>query len=445
MEKESFQEIIKEVADKFLDAVKEKDIFLVSHFDTDGITSAAIMVHALKKLDKRFTLKIVKSLEEEFIYKIPKNKLVLFLDLASGSLEHIKKAGLKDVFIIDHHEVIQEIPKEVTLLNSWLNDKKKICSSGLAHMFCREINCSNSVTAKLAVLGMIGDLMESHIENLGKDILKEGDVKKIKGLMIYPSTRPLNKVLEYNSNPYIPGVTGNPQGVIELLRSTGIEQTNGKYKSLIELDEAEMEKLTTSIILRNPQTKNRAIIGEIFLIKFFNKMEDAREISAMVNACSRLGNSDAALKFCMEMPNAKREAEEIHARYKQHIISGLDFVSKSEKIKGKSFVIINAKNQIKDTIIGTIASILSNSPLYEEGTIISALAYYEDKIKVSMRICGREENKRNLREILEKVIKEVGGETGGHEFAAGCIVSQNNEEKFIETLKRTLEVEMVKI
>ena len=206
-----------------------------------------------------------------------------------------------------------------------------------------------------------------------------------------------------------------------------------------------LEKLTTSIILRNPQTKNRAIIGEIFLIKFFNKMEDAREISAMVNACSRLGNSDAALKFCMEMPNAKREAEEIHARYKQHIISGLDFVSKSEKIKGKSFVIINAKNQIKDTIIGTIASILSNSTLYEEGTIISALAYYEDKIKVSMRICVREENKRNLREILEKVIKEVGGETGGHEFAAGCIVSQNNEEKFIETLKRTLEVEMVKI
>ena len=147
----------------------------------------------------------------------------------------------------------------------------------------------------------------------------------------------------------------------------------------------------------------------------------------------------------MELSEAKKKAEQIHARNKQHLISGLNFASKTEKIEGKGFVIINAKDNIMDTITGTIASILSNSSLYQEGTVMITMAYYEDKIKVSARMCGRISNGRNLREIMENVINEVGGETGGHEMAAGCIVKKENEEKFLEVLQKNLEIEMVKI
>ena len=222
-----------------------------------------------------------------------------------------------------------------------------------------------------------------------------------------------------------------------------MEPVNGKYKSLMELNEKEMEKLVTAIMLRNPKTKNKEIIGYIFLVKFFNKLEDARQLSAMINACSRLGESSIAIRFCMELPQARKEAETIHVKYKQHLISGLEFVSKAEKVQGKGFLIINAKSQIKDTIIGTIASILSNSSMYEEGTIITTMAYYRDKIKVSSRNVGR--NGRNVREILSNVIKEVGGEVGGHEFAAGCMIAQDKERQFIDTLKKNLEIELVKI
>ena len=48
-----------------------------------------------------------------------------------------------------------------------------------------------------------------------------------------------------------------------------------------------------------------------------------------------------------------------------------------------------SQDNIKDTMIGTIASIISNSAIYEEGTIITTMAYYEDKIKVSARTVGR--------------------------------------------------------
>ncbi|MEM3091501.1 MAG: DHHA1 domain-containing protein, partial [Candidatus Pacearchaeota archaeon] len=389
--------------------------------------------------------KILKSLEENFIYSIPKNKIILFLDLASGSLNHIKNAGLKEVFIIDHHEVIQDIPSEVHMLNPWFNGKEKISTSGLVYLFCKEIEKEDKKLIKLAVLGMIGDLMEKNIELISDNIINEPDINKKRGLLIYPATRPINKILEYNSEPYIPDITGNPSGVIELLREVGIKPSNGRYKSLIELTDDETKKLITAIILRNPQARNKDIIGDIFLIKFYNKLEDARELSAIINACSRLGRSTTALKFCLEVASAKKEAEEIHMQYKQHIISALDFVSKIEKIEGKEFIIINAKDEIKDTLIGTIASILSNSSIYKEGTIIITMAYYDHskKIKVSARNVGR--NGRNVREILNNVIKEIGGEVGGHEFAAGCIIEKDKEKIFIELLKKELEIETIKI
>ena len=443
MEKrEDLKESIKKIAQKFLERTEEKEICLISHFDTDGITSAAILINTLKRLDKKFSIKIVKSLEENFICTLPKEKTILFLDLASGSLNAIKKASLKNVFIIDHHEIIQEIPENVEIINPELNGKEKISSAGLAFLFCREIDSEAKNSSKLAVLGMIGDIMEKSIENLGEDIFK-GDIKKKKGLLLYPSTRPINKVLEYASQQYIPGITGNPYGVIELLRDASIEPSNGKYKSLMELNEDEMKKLTTTIMLRNPKIKNKEMVGDIFLLKFFNKLEDARELSAMINACSRLGRSDIALRFCLEIPQIRREAEEIYAKYKRHLISGLEFVTKTEKIEGKGFVIINAKDNIIDTIIGTIASILSNSPSYDEGTIITAMAYYENKIKVSLRNVGK--TGRNVREILESVIQKIGGEVGGHEFAAGCIIDRNKEKNFIELLKKSFEIELIKI
>ena len=292
---------------------------------------------------------------------------------------------------------------------------------------------------------MVGDRLEKKIEKLNNEILEDSEVKRKKGLLLYPATRPLNRVLEFSSSPYIPEVTGNTVGVIELLRETGLTPINGEYKSLLELNEKEMEKLTTSIMLRNPQSQNKKIIGDIFLIKMYNQLEDAREISAKINACSRSGNPEIAMQFCLEIPSAKKAVEKIYSKYKQELIAGLNFIQSAEKIQGESFVIINAKNKIKDTMIGTIASIISNSSIYNEETTIIALALdeTEKKIKISARNVGNQG--RNVREILNRIITLIGGEVGGHEFAAGGIIDKEKEQEFIEHLKRNLEIEVIKI
>ncbi len=441
---DSLTEQIKQVAKEFLEISKEKEIEVISHFDTDGIASASILTKTLKKLDKRFSVKIIKRLEKEFIEKLPKEKVILFLDLASGSLDYLRDSNIKNIFIIDHHEISQEVPENIRIINPEIHEKQKISGAGLSYLFCKEIDSKNKELAKLAIIGMIGDRLEKEIGKMNNGILIDGEVKTKRGLLIYPSTRPLNRTLEFSSNPYIPGVTGDIKGVLELLREVGLNsQKQGGYKSIIELDEKEMQKLTTAIMLRNPKAKSKNIVGDIFLIKFFNKLEDARELSAKINACSRFGETGIAIQLCMENPSAKKKAEAIHVKYKQFLVSGLKYATAVEKIIGKEFVIINAKEDIKDTMIGTITSILSSSPIYDEGTTIFGMANSEDKIKVSARNVG--DNGKNVREILSKIIEKIGGEVGGHRGAAGCLIDQEKESEFIRYLKESFELEIVKI
>jgi len=434
-------------AKKFLEKSHNKEIYIISHFDTDGITSAAIIIKTLKKLDKKFSVKIIKNLEEQIIRDLPKDKLILFLDLASGSLENIKKSNIKEIFIIDHHEISEpeKIPENVTILNPELLNKEKISAAGLCYLFSKEINPSNKENSKFAVLGMIGDRLEKNLDKLNNEILNDSEVIKKRGLLLFPATRPINRVLEFNSNPYIPGVTGDIKGVLSLLREIKLKPLNGKYKNILELDEREMSNLTTAIMLRKPRAQNIEIIGDIFLIKIFNKLEDARELSAMINACSRLGHPEIALQTCLEIPTAKKTAESLHVKYKRFLISGLEFVNKTEKTQGENYVIINAKNKIQDTIIGTIASILSMSSIYEPGTTIITMANYHNdkKIKVSARCVG--DSGKNLRELLHNVVSKIGGEVGGHKFAAGCLIEKEKEKDFINSLRKNLEVEIVRV
>ena len=434
---------IKRVALLFLEKTKEKEIQIISHFETDGIVSAAMMIQTLKELDKTFTLKIVKNLEENFIKNLAKNKITLFLDLASGSLDDIKEADLKDVFIIDHHEIAQKIPENINIINPHLYEKQKISSSGLVYLFSKEINPKNKKFAKLAILGMVGDHLEKDIGKINNEILEDSEIKIKKGLSIYPATRPLNRALEFSSNFYLPGISGNIKEILELLREAGLTPKNGKYKSLLELNDEEMKKLTKAIMLRKPRAKINEIIGDIFLIKLYNEFEDARELSAKINACSRLGESGVAIQLCMEIPEAKKRAQSIHSKQKQELMAGLKIAQEMEKIEGEGFVIINAQEKIKGAMIGTITSILSNSSIYKEETIIVVMAYYGGKIKISARNVGN--LGRDVLEILNNIVSLTGGEVGGHEFAAGCVIEKEKEQEFLECLKKNLEIEVIKV
>ncbi len=433
---------IERISKEFLELSKSKKTEIISHHDTDGITSASIISRALERLDRKFSVRIVKQLDPDIIEKLSKDSLILFLDLGSSGIQILK--NYEKVFIIDHHEIAEkEIPENIRIINTHLFNEENISAAGLSYLFAKNLSPENTDLANLAVIGMVGD---NHGRNLGKvynGILADAEVVIKKGLLFYPYTRPIHKTLEFSSSLFIPGVTGNPVGVLEMLRECGIERVNGEYPTMLELNEEENSKLITSVLLRRAKKDNSDIVGNIYLVKLSSRLEDAREISAMLNACSRLGYPEISILLCLGNKSARQRAENIYATYKQHLVAALNYASSAKKIEGKGYVILNAKDQIKDTIIGTVSSIIANSPVYEEGTIIIGMAYSEKKIKISARIAGREG--RNVHEVLETATKEIGGECGGHPQAAGALISLDQEQVFLENIKRVLDIEMVKI
>ena len=439
---------------EFLEFSKDKPIRIISHHDTDGITSAAILTKTFQRLDKKFSIRIVKGLEESIIteeLKRQPNEALLFSDLASSNLDNFKNLN-QPVFILDHHEIDKtKVNDKTRIINPHLTSSPEdncATGAGLCYLFAKAISSENQDLSSLAIIGLIGDRHETNLSKINQQIVTEAqDLKIKKGIAIYPSTRPLRRALEWSTSPYIPGVTGSGPGAMEILRETEIPYD----KTLMELSDNEMSKLITAIMIRRAQhNKPEDILGNLYILKFFNTKEDVREISTLINACSRLGYSDIAISYCLESESAKTQALDIYTKYKQELVSGLRVAEKMDKIKGKGFVILNAKDQIKDAIVGTICSMLSSSPVYDEGTILIGMAYNEDKIKVSARIVGHEG--RNLKEVLEKTVitfkganPETIAEVGGHHFAAGCLIEKERENSFIEILKKELEVEIVKV
>ncbi len=418
-------------------------IRVISHHDTDGITSAAIMGRTLQRWNKKFTLQIVKGLDKEFIQKLPSDELLVFLDLASGSLNYLGEKE-NQVVILDHHEIIEEIPKNVHMVNPHKSKAEPCSGAAVCYLFARELSEHNKDLAPLAIVGMVGDMLDTNLTRVYDQILKDAGVTVKKGLLLYPSTRPLDRVLEYSTGIYIPGVTGSFRGVMDLLREASLQKGPNGYKSLAELTDEEMSRLTTAIALKRMGAPEEAhLIGNIYLIKMFNNSEDARELSALINACSRMGSPEIALGFCLGNKETRKEAEKIYTSYRQSISAALKYMEETEKITGNNFTIINAQDKIKDTIIGTVTSILSFSPAYPVGTVLIAMAYDGEKIKISARLAGKKG--KNVREILTKVVVPLAGEVGGHPNAAGALLAKEKESLFIEGIKKTLEVELIKV
>ena len=138
--------ILKEVKNfvkQFLEEIKDKKIYLISHFDTDGITSATIFSKTLERLDKQFSVKILKQLTKKEVDSLPQDKVIIFIDLGSSHLQELSELPNK-VFVIDHHEIpkkVKEIPKNIQIINTHLLKKyENLCSSELAYLVSKEIS-----------------------------------------------------------------------------------------------------------------------------------------------------------------------------------------------------------------------------------------------------------------------------------------------------------------
>jgi len=453
---DQFKEHLAISLERFKEVDKQETIRLVSHLDADGICAAAIMIKALNTDSRKYSVSIVQQLTNEVLDGLSKEpyQYYVFTDLGSGQLSSIKQRFVgKQVFILDHHtpETVR-LTSNIVHVNPHLfgiDGGKEISGAGVVYLFLRSFKKIREV-AHIALIGAVGDLQEGKdgFKRLNKEILdlavKRKKIKVIKGLRIFGAqTRPLHKVLEYCTDPYIPGVSGSESGAIKFLKQIGITARNGKeWRKIVHLDEEEIKKLVSGIILRrSSEDSPEDVLGNVYILNDEKKespFRDIKEFSTLLNACGRMQKASLGIGACLGDKKNKERAMKSLMGYKREIINAIHWYkdNNGDVIKGKGYMIINAASNIRASIVGTLASIISNS-YAKDGTFIMSMADMMDGYyKVSFRMHGRKDV--DLRKVLLRITHTVGGEAGGHRNAAGAMIKEESVDEFIKVAKREL-------
>lgn len=436
--------------------VKEKPVRVVSHNDADGICSAAILTKALTRENANFQLNIVKRLDEKTLdnFKIPEDSFVIFSDLGSGQLDIIKEKLLDKnlVLILDHHEPMHLQHPNLFHINPLLFNEPEVSASVVTFLFVRSLNLKNNDSIDIAIVGAVADMLDEkwELKGLAEKMLKQaeemGKITIEKGIRLYGiNTRPIHKALELSMNPFIPGISGSESNAVQFLSELGIKiKNNGKWRYLKDLSTTEQKKLASAIIVERLRGKSiypEDIFGDIYiLVGREDELSNAMEFGTLLNAVGRLGKYDVGLRLCFNDVKALEEAREIMNEYRAHLSEYLNWIRENfdnDNVvkKTKKAIFIMGGDKIKDTVIGTITSIILTSELANNRLVFGLAETEEGDIKISAR--APKEANLNLRDVLIEATRNI-GYAGGHERAAGATIPLGKEKEFIKNIKRIL-------
>jgi single-stranded-DNA-specific exonuclease len=460
---ESFSQNLKDAAEFFKKIDKKEVIRVVSHIDADGISSCSILLKLLNLENRKYSVSIIQQLNEEVLNQLSEDPSshIIFTDLGSSVIGDVKtKLKGKKVIILDHHSVEKEykLNENIMFVNPHLHGidgGKEISGSGVVFKFACEVDKKMEDMAHIALIGAIGDVQEKNgFLRLNNEILhvalarKKIEVKR--GLRIFGAqTKPMHKVLEYCTDPYIPGVSGSESGAIQFLHQIGVDPKKGSgWKKLVHLDADEMQKLITGIIMRRINESNPDdVLGNNYILpheKEESPTRDAKEFATLLNACGRLGKASLGIGACLGDKKIKQQAIRSLGDYKKEIVNALNWYNENKFCDdifwGDGYVIINAKKNVMHTMIGTLASILSNSNLMTKNKYILSMAQsLDNNTKISLRTTIRGDSNHDLRKMIEESINGIqDAESGGHQNAAGAVIPSENETYFIQTAKEVL-------
>jgi single-stranded-DNA-specific exonuclease len=422
-----------------------ESILVLSHLDADGLSSAAIISLLLKKLDKTYSVRIIKQLENIQDISESKAGLIIITDMGSGQLSMLKEVlNTKKIIVIDHHQIQEKMEHEnLVHFNPEIYDDT-ISASGVSYLVAKELDARIENYSYLALIGAVGDNQnEDGFDGLNLEILNYSldkcIIKKSKGLNIFGRvSKPVHQALSYNFDMIIPGITGNESAAIQFLSEINIDLKNGdgSWKTLANMSEAETKKLVTNIILRRiSRNLDSNIISDVLEITGqIGVLSDLKEWSVLLNSCGRQGYQSLGLLLNMGYKDySLPKIDELMKEYRTTLVKSLDYV-KNNAIINNDVLIIDGKDFIPDTMIGTVSSMILNSGEFEAAKHIIGFADRADETKVS---CRTKQN-INVGEMLARIGKRLNFKGGGHKKAGGALMLKGCKEAFLNAFNEEL-------
>ena len=454
-----------------------KDVLVLAHIDADGIAAGSIAGKALERAGKDYSVRFLKSLDDEAMRAVKDENpsLAWFVDL--GSAEANSMDGL-DAVITDHHipaggrarpkkslDLMQfiESPGDGPLMLNphqfGMNGDNDLSGSGATYFAARAMDASNRDLACLAIVGAVGDLQDAqHRRLVGanrqviEDGLRAGVLETDFDLRFFGrETRPLMKLLQYANDPPLPGLADDEEACYNFLNELNITIVEGEHwRVWSDLTRPE-KKLIISALVEHVLSsgfghKNaERLVGEVYMLKKEKGvLRDAKEFSTLLNSCGRYDKAGVGFSVCMgDREQDLERALALLRGHRENIVASMKFIN-DEGLKELEYLqYFHGKDKIIDTVVGVMAGMVLNSGSANRELPIFAFANSEDGIKVSARATRELVDKGlDLSEVMRKAGQEVGGKGGGHNIAAGATIPVGKEEEFLKAAEKIIKAQM---
>ena len=437
---------------------ENKNLLILSHLDADGIVSASIISKAILRERGRSTVRIVSDFNQEVLSTVKQGNydFHVICDLGGGLADKID-SELGDTWIgIDHHQIPSNELNRSNILNAWqfeYNGGIDVCSSGLAYFIARQIDRANTDLAWLAVVAALADRQDQgegrKLIGLNREIIndaeKVGNLEVMDDLIFYGrATKPIHEAVAYSSTPFIPGLSGSKDAVLAALSSANLKlQEGGRWRTISELSMEEKKKVVEIIIpyLTSSQETSVAVeelIGEVYtLIKEdeYSQLHDAREFGTLLNSCGRLKKAGVGVSICMgDRSTSLSESETILVEYRRTLGSYVQSIVgvTGKIIEGERFALAVGDGIVKEDMVGSLASVLTNVPNFEGKIVLVKTVNQDGQAKVSARKTDTYTYSVNLGLIMREAAIACDGQGGGHDAAAGAKITSSQFEKFLK-------------
>ncbi len=452
-----FCDDVKAAAEQIADA---EDITIISHIDADGIACEAILSQAVSRLEIPVKSVFVRQLEPLTMPQVPvDSSFKIFADLGAGQQNLMLGQGFteKEILIVDHH-VSQSCDRPYMQVNCLPYGFTRMSAAGVSYLVAKELDSINIDLAGLAVIGNVGDMMAR--EKCGlvgpvRDIVVEDGVRhgsvevRRKDLNCYgTATRPLHLSLAYNDDPFIRGISNNPEAARQFLKRLGIRQQapDGHWYVWEEIAVDDKRTIISALaeqLLANGEKVDR-LLAETYGFPFETPrtpLRNAQEYATLLNACGRWSKPQTGGAILRgDRGQAYREAEHMLNNHRAIIRDLLQFIIDTGVKELENLQWLHVGGRYPDTIVG-IGAGMALSRLNSAKPILIMCEVPEDRnlTKVSMRTNERVvERGIDLQQALSNASTEYGGGGGGHKIAAGAYIPRTAEEEFVQRVNRIL-------
>ena len=417
-------------------------VCLVTHNDSDGLTSAAIMIQALKRENISYFHKVIPKMDAGTVSYLassfPEDFLMIFCDIGSGQSEFLSVLP-NPIVILDHHVPVGKSPAKVVVnpMLVGLEGSYMISGAGVSYLTARAMREENSDLSSLAVAGMIGDrqLMVSANADILKDAVEAGTVAVQYGLKVGDGT--LFEVLMKTTEPYL-DITGKPDEIRSFLNRLNLDEN----ANLRDLDPVETSRLCDAVldklsVLDSPDAVEAAV-GDVYYLQ--NQLvENVFDLAGILDSCCKDDDFETVVALCLGERSVLEKCYENYRNIQETLVKNLATVL--PLAKSLSHV-----------------SYIYEKDLHSAGNISTTFIRYVDPSKPF--VCLNENDgvirisARGTRRLIQQGLdlsiavkaaaESVGGSGGGHNIASGGLFPSGaeNANSFMNVLNEAVKKQL---